>query len=160
MKRKLAILVIFTFILSTVGLPISLHFCEMQRTSSFSACKVCVAEKIEKVNSCCEDEVGNSVQLKSDNSYQCCETKIIDKSILDNYISAKLELKSEQSSIVVNITDLISKQLRLNSQFINGPLSPICQDNDLYLQKFGSPNLILRFSSPSSINLFKNFRVD
>ena len=135
MKRKLAILVIFTFILSTVGLPISLHFCEMQRTSSFSTCKVCVTEKIEKVNSCCEDEVGNTVQLKSDNSNQCCDTKIIDKSISDNFISVKLESKQEQSSTVVYLTDLISRQLRLNFQFINETASPpSAQDNDLYLQ--------------------------
>lgn len=135
MKRKIAKLLIFTFFLSTVGIPISLHFCEMQRTSSFSTCKVCAAVKMEKVNSCCEEESDYPVQLKSDNSNQCCETKIIDKSISDNFMPMNVELKQDQSSTVVYLTDLISKLLSLNYQFINSVASPpSAQRNDLYLQ--------------------------
>jgi len=135
MKRKLAILLIFTFFLSTVGMPISLHFCEMQKISSLSMCEVCALDKIEKVDSCCEEEIDYPVQLKSNNADQCCNTKIIDKSISDNFISIQLELKQEQSPTVVYLTDLISKQLRLNSQFINNTASPpSAQHSDLYLQ--------------------------
>ena len=73
--------------------------------------------------------------MKSENSDQCCDTKIIDKSISDNFIPLKLEVKQEQSSTVVYITDLISKQLSLNHQFINESASPpSAQHNDLYLQ--------------------------
>jgi maltodextrin utilization protein YvdJ len=135
MKQKIAKLLIFIFFLSTVGIPISLHFCEMQKTSAISMCEVCTGDTKEKVNSCCEEEVGNSVQLKSNNSKQCCDTKIIDKSISDNFISVKLELKQEQSSAVVYITDLISKQLRLSHQLIDETSSPPeTKHNDLYLQ--------------------------
>lgn len=135
MRKKLVIIVTIAFFLSTVGLPISLHFCEMQKTSSLSMCEVCALDKIEKVDSCCEEEYDFSVQLKSNNSDQCCNTKIIDKSISDNFIPLKVELKQEHSSTIVYITDLISKQLRLNHQFINETASPpSAQHNDLYLQ--------------------------
>lgn len=135
MKKKLVIIVTIAFFLSIAGLPISLHFCEMQKTSSLSMCEVCALDKIEKVDFCCEEEYDFSVQLKSNNSDQCCNTKIIDKSISDNFISFKVELKQEHSSTIVYITDLISKQLRLNHQFINETASPpSAQHNDLYLQ--------------------------
>lgn len=135
MKTKLVIIVTIAFFLSTVGLPISMHFCEMQKTSSRSMCEVCALDKIEEVDSCCEEEVDYPVQLKSDNSDQCCDIKIIDKSISDNFISIQLELKQEQFPTVVYLTDLISKQLRLNCQFINNTASPpSAQHSDLYLQ--------------------------
>jgi hypothetical protein len=136
MKKKLVIIVTIAFFLSTVGLPISLHLCNITETASLSICEICAADKIEKAMPCCkngEDEY--PVKLTSGNSNQCCDTKIIDNSISDNFISFKLELKQEHSSTVVYITDLISKQLRLNSQFINETASPpSAQHNDLYLQ--------------------------
>lgn len=135
MKKKIVIIVSIAFLLSILGPPISLHFCEMQKTSSLSMCEVCALDKIEKVEFCCEEEVDYSVQLKSNNSEQCCDAKIIDKSISDNFISINLEIKQGQSSTVVYLTDLISKQLSLNHQFINSDASPPpSQHNDLYLQ--------------------------
>lgn len=135
MKKKLIVIVTIAFFLSTVGLPISLHLCNITETASLSMCEVCAADKIEKTMPCCENEEDFPVQLTSDNSNQCCDTKIIDKSISDNFISVKLESKQEQSSTVVYLTDLISKQLRLNDQFINsGTSPPSAQHNDLYLQ--------------------------
>ena len=135
MKKKLIIIVTFLFFLSTTGLPISMHYCEMLKITSLLKCEVCTLEENEKESSCCEDKDDYPLKLKSENSDQCCDTKIIDKSISDNFIPLKLEVKQEQSSTVVYITDLISKQLSLNHQFINESASPpSAQHNDLYLQ--------------------------
>lgn len=135
MKKKIIILVSIAFLLSIVGPPISMHFCNVTKTASLSMCEVCAAVKSEKIMSCCENEEDEfSAQFKSENMNQCCDTKIIDKSVSDNFISYKLESKQEQSSIVVYLTDLISKQLRLNFKFINETASPpSAQHNDLYL---------------------------
>lgn len=135
MKKKLILLVAVLFFLSTTGLPISLHYCQMQDSSSLSSCEMCSPKENLSESSCCEEESDFSVQIKSDNSDQCCATQIIDKSISDNFIPLKLEIRQDPSSTVIYLTDLISKQLILNHQFINSAASPpFTQHNDLYLQ--------------------------
>jgi len=136
MNKKLIILLTVAFFLSTVGVPISWHFCNVTETASLSMCELCAADKMEKSMPCCENEENEfPVQIKSENTNQCCDTKIIDKSISDNFIPLKLELNPEKSSSVVYMTDLISRQLILNHQIINRTASPpSAQHNDLYLQ--------------------------
>jgi hypothetical protein len=135
MKKKLILIVTLLFFLSTTGLPISLHYCQMQSSTSFSSCEMCSLKEIELEPSCCEEEFDSSVQIKAENSEQCCATQIIDKSISDNFIPLKLEVKQDPSSSVIYLTNLISKQLILNHQFINSAASPpFTQHNDLYLQ--------------------------
>lgn len=136
MKKKIVIIVSIAFLFSIVGPPISLHFCNVTETTSLSMCEVCAADKSEKIMSCCDNEEDEfPVQLKSANMNQCCDTKFIDKSISDNFISIKLELKQDPSSTVIYLTDLISKKLILNPQFINESISPpSAQHNNLYLK--------------------------
>ena len=105
MNKKLIILVIFSFILSTVGLPISLHFCKMLGTNSFSACEMHSKEKIKKASPCCEDEDDYSVQLKSDNSDQCCNTRIIEAKIKDNFLGDFSELRIDDRSVASVLVD-------------------------------------------------------
>ena len=136
MKKKLIILVVITFFLSTVGFPISLHYCEMQRTTSISMCEICAAENTKEVKSCCEEDDYNSLLLKSDNSNQCCETKIIDKSISDNFLSFKVEIKQEHSlSIIFLDNSLANYSNKIIQSFLNQFKSPpLSHLNALYLQ--------------------------
>ena len=152
MKKKIVIIVSIAFLLSIVGPPISMHFCNLTETASLSMCEVCAVDKNEKTMPCCENEEDEfPVQIKSETTNQCCDTKIIDKSISDNFIPLKLELKQDPSSTVIYLTDIISKQLRLDRQIINRDASPpFAHLTDLYLQNsvllFNTPFLILTFN--------------
>lgn len=136
MKKKIVIIVSIAFLLSLVLPPISLHFCNATETASLFICENCAADNREKIMSCCEnDEDEFPIQFKSANMNQCCNTKFIEKSISDNFISVKLELKQDTSSTVIYLTDLNSNQLVLNPQFINEITSPPSdQHNNLYLK--------------------------
>jgi len=105
MNKKLTILVIFVFFLSTVGLPISMHICKMQGSTSFSACEMHSSEKIEKENPCCQDEDDYSVQLNSANSDQCCSTRIIEAKVKDNFLSVFSELRIDKHSAASVLVD-------------------------------------------------------
>jgi hypothetical protein len=87
-----------------------------------------------EAKSCCEETIDDSEIISQANN-PCCEIKVVDPSVKDNFISINLEIKKEKSSTFVYLTDLISKQLSLNHKFINSDAyHPPAQHNDLYLQ--------------------------
>ena len=117
MKRQIIISFIFTFFLSTTGLPFALHYCGMQGSISLSSCEMCEVEEAENENSCCQAEYDFSVQLKSDNSDECCETKIVDSSIKDDFVKAisetKIDSKNLESSLISSEDNSLSFLLRI-----------------------------------------------
>ena len=105
MNKKLIILVIFSFFLSTVGMPISLHYCEMQKSSTLSDCEICSIEMMENENSCCNEVDDYPIQLKSDNSDKCCSTRIIEAKVKDNFLSVFSELKIDAKNLISVLAD-------------------------------------------------------
>ena len=135
MNKKLIILVIFSFFLSTLGLPISLHYCQMQGLTSFSACEMHSSEKMEEESPCCDNGDDYSLQLKSDNSDQCCDTRIIEAKVKDNFLSVFSELKIDAKNLITVLADnnvypqIDSKIVFLTSTDSSPPLF----DNNIYL---------------------------
>lgn len=86
MKKKISILFLITlFLISTTGLPIWSHYCEMMGKKSLSECEMCKAE-IEKIEpSCCSEKTAeNQLQFTSENS-NCCIDEFDYKKIEDNF---------------------------------------------------------------------------
>ena len=102
MRKKLIKIFLFTFFLSTTGLPISLHYCQMQGIMSLSDCEICAAKEMDKESSCCEKENNYPIQLKNDTHDNCCELKIIDSSVKDNFTVTASEWKAEKNNFVIN----------------------------------------------------------
>ena len=93
MKKKISILTLtFLFLVSTTGMPIWSHYCEMVGKKSLSECQACTEEK-EVVFSCCAmEEPDFETQIKSENS-TCCIDEFDFKKIEDNF--------SQSSNIVI-----------------------------------------------------------
>ena len=95
MKRKNYIIILFTliFTISTTGLPLALHYCDLMKSTSFDSCSVCIAD-IETPSCCSYNAEGTnfSPEKKSD----CCETVLIAQPIDDDYIVLKAELPNLQ----------------------------------------------------------------
>lgn len=100
MKKLIITSLAFLFFLSTTGLPVSLHFCQMKNLTTFSDCEVCSSEKLEDEPACCSEETDFPEQIRSDNSNHCCETKIIESSVKDDYLSAASYLIHDFSSLL------------------------------------------------------------
>ena len=136
MSKKLIILFIFTFLLSTTGLPISLHYCQMQGSMSLSDCEMCLTGESQEETSCCEKEDNYPIQLKNDTNDNCCELKVIDSSVKENFLPNKNELRIDKTLFTLSLsaTDLLqtSDYNKSNQNFCES--SPPIQKNDIYLK--------------------------
>jgi hypothetical protein len=135
MKKKLILIVTLLFFLSTTGLPISLHYCQMQGNTSLSSCEKCSSEENELETSCCEAESDFSVQIKTENSDQCCVTKVIESSIKDGFLiivnDVKIEIKNLNSFFIDKDFIHSLENRNLNFQFSDSSL-PLT-NNHIYL---------------------------
>jgi hypothetical protein len=81
MKKRIAILsLVFLFLVSTTGLPVTYHLCEMMGEKSLDECEMCAVE-VEKVeSSCCsEEDSDNLIQLSTLETTCCFESFELNK---------------------------------------------------------------------------------
>lgn len=102
MNRKKYIIFFFTLVfgLSSTGLPLSVHYCEMMNSVSSEECSMCVEVIKPEVYSCCSMEIPG-LKLIDQKNGGCCETKIVDASVKDKYIYTKVDKKEELNSIIL-----------------------------------------------------------
>ena len=101
MKKKISILFLITlFLISTTGLPIWSHYCEMMGKKSLSECEMCSIEEVEIVSCCSEKTAENQLQFKSEYS-TCCIDEFDYKKIEDNFFQTI-------TSNLIPITSVIS----------------------------------------------------
>lgn len=135
MKQKLIILFIFTFFLSTTGLPISLHYCEMQGNTSLASCEMCSPQETEEKSSCCEKENDYAVQFATKNLDECCVTEIIESSVKDGFLivinDVKIDVKYFSVALISN-DDESSLSIE-KYQFNFNDSSPPLTCNNIYL---------------------------
>ena len=132
MKRKIiTYFLLCIFLFSTIGIPVTIHFCQMMDTVSLQIYGRC--EK-EKTASCCNDNIFGLTKVSNQND-ECCSTKIIADPLTEKFISAfseihKVDVKSfvylfpSEVLLSVNVT-------HLNFASDNSP--PDTYSNSLYL---------------------------
>lgn len=86
MKKKISILtLIFLFLVSTTGLPVFYHYCEMMGKKSLTECQSCQEEEKEETFSCCSIEESDfEIQLKAEKT-SCCIDEFDYKKIEDDF---------------------------------------------------------------------------
>lgn len=135
MNKKLIILVIFSFFLSTAGLPISLRYCNMEEITSFSDCGMCSVDIVENKDSCCDEVDDYSVQFNSKLSEECCVTKLIESSVKDEFVlelnKVKIDFNNFNSVIINNVFNFSPKVDQYKFTFSDS--SPPLNNNNLYL---------------------------
>ena len=93
MKRKIiTYMLLSVFLFSIIGVPISLHYCEMMKQKTISSCDICADEMLNVKFSCCEDEQNNySVTISLPNS-DCCQKEFIYNKIDDEFLINKSDI--------------------------------------------------------------------
>ena len=88
MKKKISILILTVlFVVSTTGMPIWSHYCEMMGKKSLSECQACAEEKEETFSCCSMEESDFEIQLKAKES-NCCIDEFDYKKIEDNFFQS------------------------------------------------------------------------
>jgi hypothetical protein len=107
-KKVLTYIILTVFLVSSAGIPLSLHLCSMMGEASFDSCEMCTEMEKQVKKSCCEEEnqEGNIKIFSSDSEAGCCETTIIEKSIKDQFISYKFEKCLVLVSLSITTSDL------------------------------------------------------
>lgn len=126
MKKKISILFLITlFLISTTGLPIWSHYCEMMGKKSLSECEMCSIEEVEIVSCCSEKTAENQLQFTSENS-NCCIDEFDYKKIEDNFFQTVSSNLITNNLIIseLNLTTLESQDEEKYSQQTNYDLPP------------------------------------
>jgi hypothetical protein len=102
-KTKIFSLILLFFV-STTGLPVFSHYCEMMGKSSLSDCEECNLEK-DEIFSCCIEEISDIVTEISASESTCCIENFMYKKIEDDY-SYSSNLKPITSNVVSTLSPL------------------------------------------------------
>jgi hypothetical protein len=132
MKNKVVTYFLLTvFLFSTIGVPVTIHFCQMMNTVSFQSCGMC--EKVE-TESCCN---GNSskVTLSSRQNDNCCSSKIIADPLTEKFISAFSEIQKIDVKSIIYIlpSEILLSENIINTNYASDNSPPQTFSNSLYL---------------------------
>jgi hypothetical protein len=110
LKRTLILTLAFTFLVSTTGLPVFYHYCEMMKKKSLSECQDCSEEKEETFSCYALEEPDYRIQFKTESS-NCCIDEFEYKKIEDDFLSNKTDINFYYSfETLFQPIALISKQ--------------------------------------------------
>lgn len=131
MNKKLSISVLtFLFLVSTTGLPVFSHYCELMGKQSTIECQGCTEEEEAETFSCCSlDEQDYLIELNAETS-TCCVDEFDYKKIEDEFFQIILSNIIPVSTVIseFQLTTLNSRDEKNISQFTN---------HDLPTPKFG-----------------------
>ncbi len=126
MKKKISILTLtILFLVSTTGMPIWSHYCEMMGKKSLTECGDCKIEEVE-VTSCCSENIpDDQLQYSSSNS-KCCIDEFDFKKIEDNFSQSSNTVLLSLTLIIAenNLTTIQSEAEKKYSQNSNYNLPP------------------------------------
>lgn len=118
------------FLISTIGIPVSLHYCEMMDFVSLKSCGMCDA----KISSCCDEE--NQISnFKSSNDVSCCSDKLIAASSDEKYLSVSSEVQNTEVKnfvLIISLKQYLTEEL-YDKPFISDNSPPAGYSNSLYL---------------------------
>ncbi len=131
MKKKFSIiLLVFLFIVSTIGLPLSINFCSMMDTPQVGMCEM------HSNDTACETEIHHII-LKTELTRQdCCKTEIIDKAISDKYLQVDIHKHNLNYNIIAVINPNLTENIGsfVNSvHYFNDSSPPSLSNNHIYL---------------------------
>lgn len=99
MKKRILILTLtLLFLVSTTGLSVTYHLCQMMDQKSLIECQMCNVETELVEPSCCAEEIMDYRTTISLNNPLCCQSEFVYNRIEDEFIFHKFELNSFTSS--------------------------------------------------------------
>ena len=101
MKKRIFILsFVILFLVSTTGLPVYYHYCEMMQKKSLNECEVCAEEK-EEVSSCCSEKVSENTIKFSSHRPVCCQEEFVYNKVEDEFVNNKTDVNFFSSSEIL-----------------------------------------------------------
>jgi hypothetical protein len=135
MKRKIYILTILSiFFVATTGLPLAIHMCSMKGMSPTSTCKMHNMMK-EEHNCCNNKEDENPVKISLNDFNACCQFKVFNKNITDQFLSSGNDLSVISNFKIINagiFTDYQTPDVTVQFNYTSSS-PPTLLDNHIYL---------------------------
>ncbi len=131
MKRKvITYFLLSVFLFSTIGVPITLHYCRMMNSVSFKSCGMCEKESSD----CCKDDDFGTTINSIENGF-CCDTKFIAEASSEKYISSSFEIQNiDVKTFVFTIPSDHSFSVNVTNRSVISDISPpTAYSNNLYL---------------------------
>ena len=102
MKKRITILSLcLLFLVSTTGLPVTYHMCEMMQEKSLSECEVCNLEMQITETPCCSEEISDSLLQISNAESSCCVESFNYKKIEDNFSFTSTLISTTHSVVAI-----------------------------------------------------------
>jgi hypothetical protein len=90
MKNKvITYFLLAVFLFSTIGVPVTIHYCQMMNSVSFHSCGMCEKESSD----CCNNNDFGSTINSVENDF-CCNTKFIAEPSSEKYISSSFDFQN------------------------------------------------------------------
>ncbi|BDQ04325.1 MAG: hypothetical protein KatS3mg037_2900 [Ignavibacterium sp.] len=137
MKKKIEIISLSLLLfVSTTGIPMYYHYCQMMEQTSMNSCDVCSVELNEEQSSCCsENSIEGKTIISSENS-DCCQINFIYLNVDDQFLLIKTELANRTSNfeVIINfLTDNILTEHFTKRFFFKDLSPPTFNKPDIYL---------------------------
>ena len=136
MKKKILILTLsLLFLVSTTGLPVTYHLCQMMQEKSLNECEMCAIAEEEVVTSCCAEEVFDyPVSISSDNPV-CCQSEFVYNKVEDQFVNNKSEENFYSLYNLVQPFALISSQSEFYpvESFYTDSSPPFLIDSEIHI---------------------------
>ncbi len=109
-KKRISILtLILLFFISTTGLPVFYHYCEVVGKSTLTECSDCMVEQ-QETSSCCAEEIPqNNLKFKSEQS-SCCVDKFDYKKIEDDFSQNGSSNLFNQNSVIISDATILTSE--------------------------------------------------
>lgn len=122
-KKFLTLSLIFAFTLSTAGVPVILHMCDITGSKSLVSCSECADEKqAAEAESCCSTE--NSASKSDEASFShgknisCCSDQLAQIKIDDEFSASSVD-KVQQNITVVSVVSTSNTTQKNENYFLN-----------------------------------------
>jgi len=103
MKKKIFILsFILSFLISTTGLPVTYHLCNMINQKSLDDCKICKNESENLTNSYCSMNLDDGVLTISKDNSSCCQTEFVFNKVEDEFLINKIDINFYSESQIIS----------------------------------------------------------
>lgn len=136
MQKKILILTLsLLFLVSTTGLPVTYHLCQMMQEKSLNECEMCAIAEEEVVTSCCvEESFDYPVSISSDNPV-CCQSEFVYNKVEDQFVNNKSEVNFYSLFNLVQPVALISSQSEFYpvESFYTDSSPPFLIDSEIHI---------------------------
>ena len=137
MKRKIiTYMLLSVFLFSVIGVPVSVHYCEMMKQKSISSCDICKDEMTNVKSSCCEDEQNNYSETISLPISNCCQNEFIYNKIDDEFLINKSDINL--FSLLENVIQQVvltpdAQQVELTHSFYSDSSPPFLINPEIHI---------------------------